>query len=103
MAGRAWFIDPLSFRDVTAEFKRAFATGGERPPDLDRAPTHPLKIAGVDGTSRNCREGGGGDGIRTHDTALGPYNGLANRRLQPLGHPSARRATKFHGVCWQRF
>ncbi len=32
---------------------------------------------------------GGGDGIRTHDTVLRPYNGLANRRLQPLGHPSA--------------
>jgi hypothetical protein len=25
-----------------------------------------------------------------------PYNGLANRRLQPLGHPSAWRV---HGVC----
>lgn len=32
---------------------------------------------------------GGGEGIRTLDKALGPYNGLANRRLQPLGHPSA--------------
>src|SRR5215472_742694 len=32
---------------------------------------------------------GGGRGIRTLDRALGPYNGLANRRLQPLGHPSA--------------
>jgi hypothetical protein len=25
--------------------------------------------------------------------ALTAYNGLANRRLQPLGHPSARRLT----------
>ena len=33
--------------------------------------------------------GGGGRGIRTLDRALQPYNGLANRRLQPLGHPSA--------------
>jgi hypothetical protein len=34
---------------------------------------------------------GGGRGIRTLDRALGPYNGLANRRLQPLGHPSLER------------
>ncbi len=27
-------------------------------------------------------------GIRTLDTTFGSYNGLANRRLQPLGHPS---------------
>src|SRR5229473_6605347 len=30
----------------------------------------------------------GGGGIRTPDRVLRPYNGLANRRLQPLGHPS---------------
>src|SRR3954464_4001044 len=30
-------------------------------------------------------------GIRTPDTGLTPYNGLANRRLQPLGHLSKRR------------
>ena len=34
---------------------------------------------------------GGDGGIRTLDRALQPYNGLANRRLQPLGHVSARR------------
>ena len=28
-----------------------------------------------------------------------PYNGLANRRLQPLGHPSAVRVAVFHDVC----
>src|SRR3982074_1514386 len=33
-------------------------------------------------------EGGGDGGIRTLDRALQPYNGLANRRLQPLGHSS---------------
>ena len=34
-------------------------------------------------------KGTGGDGgIRTLDRALQPYNGLANRRLQPLGHVS---------------
>lgn len=32
---------------------------------------------------------GGDRGIRTLDRALQPYNGLANRRLQPLGHVSA--------------
>ena len=32
----------------------------------------------------------GGGGIRTLDTGFHPYNGLANRRLQPLGHPSFR-------------
>ncbi|MDB5637921.1 MAG: hypothetical protein JWP51_2829, partial [Bradyrhizobium sp.] len=30
-------------------------------------------------------KGGGAGGIRTLDRALQPYNGLANRRLQPLG------------------
>ena len=37
---------------------------------------------------------GGEAGIRTLDTAFGPYNGLANRRLQPLGHLTA-------GVRWK--
>jgi integrase len=32
----------------------------------------------------------GETGIRTPDTDLTPYNGLANRRLQPLGHLSRR-------------
>src|SRR5437773_187591 len=32
---------------------------------------------------------GGEAGIRTLDTAFRPYNGLANRRLQPLGHLTA--------------
>jgi hypothetical protein len=35
----------------------------------------------------NPKNGGAG-GIRTLDRALQPYNGLANRRLQPLGHSS---------------
>src|SRR4029079_14964706 len=30
-------------------------------------------------------------GIRTLGTAFRPYNGLANRRLQPLGHLTAPR------------
>ena len=36
---------------------------------------------------QNRRDGGAG-GIRTLDRTLQPYNGLANRRLQPLGHSS---------------
>src|ERR1700689_1832464 len=40
---------------------------------------------------------GGDGGIRTLDRALQPYNGLANRRLQPLGHVSRaeRRAATY--------
>ena len=30
----------------------------------------------------------GEGGIRTPDKGISPYNGLANRRLQPLGHLS---------------
>src|SRR2546426_5313777 len=35
----------------------------------------------------------GEGGIRTPDKAFRPYNGLANRRLQPLGHLSRNRRT----------
>ena len=37
---------------------------------------------------RAQKETGGERGIRTLDTGVSPYNGLANRRLQPLGHLS---------------
>ena len=40
--------------------------------------------------SPSGRRGGGDGGIRTLDRALQPYNGLANRRLQPLGHISGK-------------
>src|SRR3954451_3194068 len=60
---------------------------------------------------------GGAGGIRTLDRALQPYNGLANRRLQPLGHSSlkadmpdagatckrqfrCREANKNSEICW---
>jgi hypothetical protein len=33
---------------------------------------------------------GGAGGIRTLDRPLQAYNGLANRRLQPLGHSSIK-------------
>ena len=41
-----------------------------------------------DWLSRKALRNGGERGIRTLDTGFGPYNGLANRRLQPLGHLS---------------
>ena len=37
-----------------------------------------------------AKPNGGDAGIRTLDRALQPYNGLANRRLEPLGHVSMR-------------
>src|SRR5690242_12758314 len=41
-------------------------------------------------SSREARAKSGGEaGIRTLGRALRPYNGLANRRLQPLGHLTA--------------
>src|SRR6202165_2110430 len=43
--------------------------------------------------AKGCRlkqYSGGDGGIRTLDRALQPYNGLANRRLQPLGHISGK-------------
>src|SRR3954469_14264299 len=51
--------------------------------------------------SRSKRDGGAG-GIRTLDTAFQPYNGLANRRLQPLGHStiSSSAALLTEGLCW---
>jgi hypothetical protein len=38
----------------------------------------------------SAKQDGGDGGIRTLDRALQPYNGLANRRLQPLGHISGQ-------------
>jgi hypothetical protein len=38
--------------------------------------------------NNHLRDAGGEGGIRTPDRAVKPYNGLANRRLQPLGHLS---------------
>src|SRR5207248_8363831 len=49
----------------------------------------------------------GEGGIRTPDRGISPYNGLANRRLQPLGHLSnetrtSRVATACATPCWSR-
>src|SRR6266852_1122367 len=38
---------------------------------------------------RNIKNSGGEGGIRTPGRSFGPYNGLANRRIQPLCHLSA--------------
>ena len=38
----------------------------------------------------SCTEMSGGAGIRTLDTGVSPYNGLASRRDRPLCHPSAK-------------
>lgn len=50
-------------------------------------PIHPLFI-----NKKNTLSGAfysyGGGGIRTLDTGINPYNGLANRRFRPLSHPS---------------
>src|SRR3981189_3279014 len=45
---------------------------------------------------------GGAGGIRTLDRALQPYNGLANRRLQPLGHSSVKADMPDTGACRKR-
>ena len=44
---------------------------------------------------------GGAGGIRTLDRALQPYNGLANRRLQPLGHSSVAPDMPEGSLSWQ--
>jgi hypothetical protein len=46
-------------------------------------------------------EGGSGGerGIRTPDRAFQPYNGLANRRLQPLGHLSGGDVSPVYRKC----
>src|SRR5947207_14665531 len=42
---------------------------------------------------------GGEAGIRTLGTAFRPYNGLANRRLQPLGHLTVSNLLAISAVC----
>jgi hypothetical protein len=48
------------------------------------------------------RLNGGDGGIRTLDRALQPYNGLANRRLQPLGHVSVKADMPDARACRKR-
>ena len=51
------------------------------------------RAGGVKTINKTGQETGGEAGIRTLGRALRPYNGLANRRLQPLGHLTARLAS----------
>ena len=48
-----------------------------------------FKRVGTSGNGEKLENGGDG-GIRTLGTGLNQYNGLANRRLKPLGHVSVR-------------
>ena len=63
-----------------------FVEQGFRLPDADPAP--PSRFDSVGRIRVPLKRDGGAGGIRTLDTAFQPYNGLANRRLQPLGHSS---------------
>ncbi len=71
-------------RSCDAIFRGGCTSGSER-----RASLAARDPRGVRGSSGLHGKAGGGRGIRTPDRGLSPYNGLANRRLQPLGHPSA--------------
>src|SRR5713226_2168975 len=57
------------------------------PSELRETPFALWSPGGLPPVARRAK-GGGAGGIRTLDRALQPYNGLANRRLQPLGHIS---------------
>src|SRR5437762_2997017 len=59
----------------------------QRPMSNVQCPTSRLVIG--HSTLDICLSYGEG-GIRTPDRGISPYNGLANRRLQPLGHLSSR-------------
>ena len=62
-----------------------------------RATPFALQSSGGPPPEARRAKGGGAGGIRTLDRALQPYNGLANRRLQPLGHSSMRRICPTRG------
>lgn len=51
-------------------------------PVVKRQKKNPLRLR--NGSSSKYGEGG----IRTLDTGINPYNGLANRRFRPLSHLS---------------
>ena len=62
--------------------------GGER--GIPRIVCSAVRPHRFESPARDLLDPSGGErGIRTPDTAFGPYNDLANRRLQPLGHLSA--------------
>ena len=81
MKGRQVLAPPLSPESATrkgsVESSGVLAEVAVKVPPNEKA----LQTRGLQGFS-------GEIGIRTLDTGLTPYNGLANRRLQPLGHLS---------------
>ena len=80
-------------RDAGRASLRLAKTGGGmgfvtlEPARLAPMAKNPLRDAGR--ASFRLAKTGGEEGIRTPGTGLSPYNGLANRRLQPLGHLTA--------------
>jgi hypothetical protein len=48
----------------------------------------PKRITKLKGDLEEWEISGGEGGIRTPGRSFGPYNGLANRRIQPLCHLS---------------
>ena len=85
--------EPLSLRRIVSAGKAISCDRDLLAPALLRAKPPQLKLqhnpsASFPRASAACNAGGE-RGIRTPDTGFSPYNGLANRRLQPLGHLSA--------------
>jgi hypothetical protein len=70
-----------------------------RQPVRPEVVTHAAGMFLTDVSGLDKRSAGGDGGIRTLDRALQPYNGLANRRLQPLGHVSVHAE---NGALWKR-
>ena len=54
----------------------------------------------IPGQSVDFKGSGGEGGIRTPGRSFGPYNGLANRRIQPLCHLSAARFQQLTTLPW---
>ena len=86
--------DKAGSRAGAGRFLQSGSTG--KSPELRRF----LAILGkCSEVSLRSRLRGGEGGIRTLDTGVSPYNGLANRRLQPPGNLEACRTTidiKYH-------
>jgi hypothetical protein len=64
------------------------------PPKVNKRSWWKHELGGIKGSSIGSTLGypidtGGEGGIRTPGRSFGPYNGLANRRIQPLCHLSA--------------
>jgi hypothetical protein len=59
----------------------------------------PSPMLGLDEARRRRAKSGGEAGIRTLGRAFRPYNGLANRRLQPLGHLTAEEFLSINDIA----